>query len=179
MKKIIFILIAVTMLFSACNSNSEPSAKHDFFNVDFGMSTIELLEIEGEPYKEIPPSSDSNISVYWYTDKSVCGMSGVSPMYFIDENGINSMVVVFHSNYSDNKSYLTEYDTVKKNLISEWGEPIETIDRDDSFMHICSWGNKFLELYRRDDNSVTFQVTAYRQDYLDSHPNVTEAWTTE
>ena len=49
MKKIVFVLIAVTMLFTACNSNSEPSAKHDFLNVDFGISTIELLEIEGEP----------------------------------------------------------------------------------------------------------------------------------
>ena len=179
MKKIVFILIAVTMLFTACNSNSEPSEKHDFINVDFGMSTIELLEIEGEPYKEIPPSSNNNISTYWYNGKSVWGMSNVSTLYFIDENGVNSTVAVFNSSYSDNKSYLTEYDTVKKNLISEWGEPIEIIEKEDSFMNICSWGNKFLELYRNDTNSVIFQVTAYRQDYFDSHPHVTEAWTTE
>lgn len=178
MKKTVLILISVVMLFTACNSNAEPSAKHDFLNVDFGMGTIELLEIEGEPDREIP-ISDKNTSVYWYNGKSVWGMSDVSTLYFIDENGVNSMNAVFNSGYSDNKSYLTEYDAVKKNLISEWGEPIEIIEDDDNFKHICGWGNKFLELYRNDTNSVIFQVTAYRQDYFDSHPHVTEAWTTE
>ena len=106
-------------------------------------------------------------------------MSNVSTLYFIDENGVNSMVAVFNNSYSDNKSYLAEYDTVKEKLISEWGDPIEIIEKEDNFMNICSWGNKFLELYRNDTNSVIFQVTAYRQDYFDSHPHVTEAWTTE
>lgn len=180
MKKIVFILIAITMLFTACGSNAEPAAKHDFLNVDFGMSTIELLEIEGEADREFPPSpSGENVTIYWYKNKTVWGMQDVTLTYSIDENGVDTMGAVFHSNYSDNKSYLSEYNTVKKNLISEWGEPTEIIEKEDNFMNICSWGNKFLELYRNEDNSVIFQVAAYRQDYLDSHPNVTEAWTTE
>lgn len=179
MKKIVFILIALTMLFTACNSNAEPEVKHDFLNVDFGMSTVELLDVEGEPYKEIPPSSDNNISVYWYKYNSVWEMPDVSVTYFVDENGVSSMVAAFSSKYSDNKSYLTEYDTVKKNLISEWGEPIKLVGDEDNFVHICSWGNKFLELYRNEDNSIIFRVSAYRQDYLENNPQVTEAWKTE
>ena len=176
MKKIVFILIAVTMLFTACNS--QPSAKHDFLNVDFGMSTIELLEIEGEPDGDFLPST-SGTTRYSYKNRTAFGMQNVFLAYAVDENGVYQMGAVFHSSYSDNKSYLTEYDIVKKNLISEWGEPIEIIEKEDSLMNICSWGNKFLELYRREDNVVIFQVTAYRQDYFDSHPFVTEAWTTE
>lgn len=179
MKKIVLILIAVTMIFTACNSNTEPEAKHDFLNVDFGMSTIELLEIEGEPNREFPPSSEENVTIYWYSNKNVWGIQDVTLIYSIDENGIDTMAANFHSNYSDNKSYLTEYETVKKNLISEWGEPIETIENETPFKHICSWENKFLELYRRDDNSMSFRVSAYRQDYLENNPQVTEAWTTE
>lgn len=178
MKKIVFILFAVTMLFTACNS--EPSAKEDFLKVDLGMSTIELFDILGEPDTELPArTSNANLTIYWYDDRTAFDMQDVFLAFSVDENGIDTMGAVFHSSYSDNKSYLTEYETVKKKLISEWGKPIETIEKEDSFMNICSWGNKFLELYRREDNVVIFQVTAYRQDYLDSHPNVTEAWTTE
>lgn len=174
MKKIVFILIAVTMLFTACNS--KPSAKEDFLKVDLGMSTIELFDIFGEPDTELPARTTT---IYWYNDRTAFDMQDVFLAFAVDENGVNSMGAMFHSNYSDNKSYLIEYDSVKKKLISEWGKPIEIIEKEDSFMNICSWGNKFLELYRKEDNSVIFQVSAYRQDYLDSHPNVTEAWTTE
>lgn len=178
MKKIVFILITVTMLFTACNS--EPSAKHDFLNVDFGMSTIELLEIEGEPDMEIPPrSSNVNITRYWYNNKTVWEMQDVFLVFAVDENGVCQMGAEFQSNYSDNKSYLTEYETIKKKLISEWGEPVETIEEENTFKHICSWGNKFLVLYRKDDDSVEFYAVGYRQDYLENNPWTTEAWTTE
>lgn len=180
MKKIVFVLIVVTMLFTACNSNSKPSAKHDFLNVDFGMSTIELLEIEGEPDSEIssPPSSKKNISTYLYDGKNVWGMQDVTISYSVDENGVVAAYVGFSNTYSDNKSYLTEFEAVKKKLISEWGEPVETIEDENTFKHICSWGNKFLVLYRK-DNSMIFHVEGYRQDYFENSPWTTEEWTTE
>lgn len=178
MKKILFILIAVTMLFTACNS--KPSAKEDFLKVNLGMSTIELLDIFGEPDREILPLPDgNNITFYWYNNRVAFGMQDVHLSFAVDENGVCQMSADFHSNYSDNKSYLTEYDAVKKNLISEWGEPMDTIDDENSFKYICDWGNKFLVLYRKEDNSVDFFVSAYTQDYLDKNSWITEAWTTE
>lgn len=178
MKKIVFILIAITMLFTACNS--KPSAKEDFLKANLGMSTIELFDIFGEPDREIPPLTDgNNITVYWYNNRTAFEMQNVLLTFSVDESGVCSMAANFHSNYSDNKSYLTEFEAVKKQLISEWGEPVETIENESPFKHICSWGNKFLELYRRDDNSVTFHVSVYRSEYLEDNPWVTEAWATE
>ncbi len=176
MKKMVFVFITAVMLFSSCSSNSEPSAKRDFFNVDFGMSTIELFDIEGKPDKEHP---NAKISMYNYFNRVFLGMPNSTMSYLVDKNGVLSGSVGFNNVYSDNKSYITEYENVKEKLISEWGDPIETIDNEDSFMHICSWGNKFLELYRKDDNSVIFSVSAYRQEYIDDNAWVTEAWTNQ
>lgn len=178
MKKILFILIAVTMLFTACNS--KPSAKEDFLKVNLGMSTIELLDIFGEPDREIPPSSSGeNITFYWYNNRTAFDMQNVRLSFAVDENGVCQMGAGFQTNYSDNKSYLTEYEAIKKKLLSEWGEPIETTENENNFKYICDWENKFLVLYRKEDNSVDFFVSAYTQDYLDKNSWITEAWTTE
>ena len=180
MKKIVFILIAVTMLFTACNSNPEPSTKEDFLKVDLGMSTIELLDIFGEPDREILPLPDgNNITFYWYNNRTAFDMQDVHLSFAVDENGVCSTAANFHSNYSDNKSYLTEYEAVKKKVVSEWGDPIETTEDENNFKYICDWGNKFLVLYRKEDNSVVFYVSAYTQDYLEKNSWIKEAWTTE
>ena len=70
MKKIMFILIAVTMLFTACNSTVE---HHDFRNIDFGMGSIELLEIEGEPDFDSPADSPNDIALYDYFHREAFG----------------------------------------------------------------------------------------------------------
>lgn len=164
MKKIMFILIAVTMLFTACNSTAE---HHDFLNIDFGMSSIELLEIEGEPDVEFPVNDD--ITLYSYFEREVFGVGNATLAYYVDINGVGGANIVYNNQYPDNKSYLLEYQTIKENLIAEWGKPTEVSESDENFNYSCSWGIKFLELYRDEDNSVILKVRAYQQDYYESY----------
>lgn len=179
MKKMLVTLFSSIIIFCACNSNTSTVEHHDFFNIDFGMSTVELLEIEGEPYKEIKIDNKS-MTAYWYKDRNILGTENAGLQYFVDENGIASAYVTFGSKYSDNKSYVIEYNTVKQNLISEWGEPIEIMENEADFKYFCSWGNKFLELYKNEgDSSPVFWVEGFRSDYLEGNPQVTENWTTE
>ena len=164
MKKIVFILIAVTMLFTACNSNSPSSAKHDFRNIDFGMSTIELFEIEGEPDDEFV---GDDLAWYSYENKEAFGVKNVSIEYRTDENGVCYAKADFQNEYADNKSYITEYNTVKKNLISAWGEP-QNIDEDEEKLQFnCSWENKFLTLNINPEDEAFFQLSVFSNDYLD------------
>lgn len=166
MKKIVVILIAVTMLFTACNSNSASSSKHDFRDVDFGMSTIELFEIEGEPDDEIT----HGIAWYFYKNREAFGLNNVELQYHVDENGVGWAHANFQNEYADNKSYIMEYNTVKENLISAWGEP-EKIDEDEEkFDFICTWdtGYKQLSLNKNSEGNVVFTADAFSPEYIKS-----------
>lgn len=165
MKKIMFVLIAVTMLFTACKSTAE---HHDFRNIDFGMGSIELLEIEGEPYVEFP-ANDDGIHIYNYDNRQSFGIDNAYLVYYVDINGVASAYAMYTNKYADNKSYLTEYQTIKENLIAEWGKPTEVSESEDDFNYLCSWGTKFLEMYRDENNAVKLQVRAYRPDYYESY----------
>ena len=94
MKKIVVILIAVTMLFTACSSNSASSSKHDFRDVDFGMSTIELFEIEGEPDDEI---TGDDLSIYYYNNREAFGVENAMLQYHVDKNGVGLVNVTFQN----------------------------------------------------------------------------------
>ena len=171
MKKIVFILIAVTMLFTACNSNSPSSAKHDFRDIDFGMSTIELSEIEGEPDNEI---TGDNLTTYYYSNKEVFGVKNAVIEYSIYENGVGGVCAKFQNEYADNKSYITEYNTVKKNLISAWGEPEKITEDEAEFNFQCSWdsGKKQLNLNKNSTENIMFRVEVYSSDYLEYTHNL-------
>lgn len=165
MKKIVLILIAVTMLFTACNSNTEPTAKHDFRDVDFGMSTIELLEIEGKPDDE---HQYDDLAVYVYENREAFGVENALLQYQIDKSGVGWANVTFQNEYADNKSYITEYNIVKKNLIAVWGEPESTIENEDEFKFSCTWGHKSLSLNRNSEDKAFISVTACSNDYLEA-----------
>lgn len=162
MKKIMFILIAIVMLFTACNSTAE---HHDFRNIDFGMSSIELLETEGEPDFDSP----GDIALYDYFEREAFGIENALLAYYVDINGVGAAYAVYAHEYPDNKSYLIEYQTIKENLIADWGKPTEVSESEDNFNYLCSWGTKFLEMYRDKENNVTLQVRAYRPDYYESY----------
>lgn len=162
MKKIMFVLIAVIMLFTACKSTAE---HHDFRNIDFGMGSIELLEIEGEPDFNSP----GDIALYDYFEREAFGVGNATLAYYVDINGVGGAYAVYNSQYTDNKSYQIEYQTIKENLIADWGKPAEVSESEDDFNYLCSWGTKFLEMYRDEDNAVTLQVRAYRPDYYESY----------
>lgn len=164
MKKIMFVLIALTMLFTACHSTVE---RHDFRNIDFGMGSIELLEIEGEPDVEFPANDD--VYVYNYDKKQSFGIDNAYLVYYADINGVASAYAIYTNEHPDNKSYLIEYQTIKENLIADWGKPAEVSESEDDFNYLCSWGTKFLEMYRDEDNAVKLQVRAYRPDYYESY----------
>lgn len=165
MKKIVLILIAVTMLFTACNSNAS-AAKHDFRDVDFGMSTIELFEIEGEPDDE---HIYGNYADYSYENREAFGVKNAVIEYNIYEKGVGGVAAVFQNEYADNKSYITEYNTVKKNLISAWGEPEKITEDEAEFNFHCSWdsGKKQLNLNKDSEDDIIFRVEAYSPDYLE------------
>lgn len=169
MKKIVVILIAVTMLFTACNSNSASSSKHDFRDVDFGMSTIELFEIEGEPDDK---RQSDDLSVYVYENREAFGVENALIQYQIDKNGVGWANVTFQNRYADNKSYVTEYNIVKKNLIAVWGEPESITENEDEFKFSCTfsctYGHKSLSLSRNPADKAFISVTACSNDYLEA-----------
>ena len=162
MKKIVFILIAVVMLFTACNSNSSSPSKHDFNNVDFGMSTIELFEIEGEPDDEL--RSDDRVT-YFYSNKEAFGVKNVNLNYWVDENGIVFAYAMFQNDYADDKSYIVEYNTVKKNLIAALGEPESIVEDETELNFRCTWENQLLTLNRNSNGGVLIQVTAHSPNF--------------
>lgn len=159
MKKIMFVLVAVIMLFTACNSTVE---RHDFRNIDFGMSTIELFEIEGEPDDEL--TSDDRVT-YFYNGKEAFGVKNVNLNYWVDKNGVVLAYAMFQNDYADNKSYITEYNTVKKNLIAALGEPESIVEDEAEFNFRCSWENQLLTLHRTSNGGVFFQVTAHSPNF--------------
>ena len=163
MKKIMFILIAVTMLFTACKSTAE---HHDLRNIDFGMSSIELLEIEGEPDDELVYGDYAN---YSYENKEAFGVKNVVIEYSVYNYGVGYAKATFQNEYADNKSYITEYNTVKKSLIATWGEPEDIYENEieNEIEFRCSWdlGKKQLSLNRNSEGDAYFRVTAFSSDY--------------
>ncbi|MCX4257971.1 MAG: hypothetical protein OSJ54_13735 [Oscillospiraceae bacterium] len=167
MKKILIVLslIMSMVMFASCGADAA-AEKHDFRNVDFGMGSIELLEIEGKPDFEFP---DDDIAVYDYYNRETFGISNANIAYYVDVDGVGSAYAVYNNTYTDNKSYQIEYQTIKKNLIAEWGKPMTVSETDEEFNYFCSWDTKFLEMYREEDNSVKLWVRAYRPDYYESY----------
>ncbi len=129
MKKAVIILslIMSMMIFSSCNTKNQ---KHDFRNVDFGMSSIELIEIEGEPDDDL---IGDDLSIYYYKDREAFGVKNALIEYHIDKNGIGWVSANFQNEYADDKSYITEYNTIKKNLIAAWGEPDSITENENEF----------------------------------------------
>lgn len=165
MKKIIIVLSLAMSLFmlASCSSGINTSAeKHDFRNVDFGMTVAELIAAEGEPDQQI---SDD---IYTYFDREVYGIPHTTLTYYIDENGLGSIRAEFTNNYDDDKSYIKEYNTVKENFIKEWGEPNSVSEDESRFSFNCFWNGNPLTLYKTDDGTIRFLFTAYNNTNNDS-----------
>ena len=163
MKKAVIILslIMLMMIFSSCNTKNQ---KHDFRNVDFGMSSIELIEIEGEPDDDL---IGDDLSIYYYKDREAFGVKNALIEYHIDKNGIGWVSANFQNEYADDKSYITEYNTIKKNLIAAWGEPDSITENENEFNFRCTWENKSLYLNRNSENEAFLGVVACSSDYLE------------
>lgn len=156
MKKILIVLslIMSMIMFASCGSDAA-AKKHDFRNVDFGMTAAELIAAEGEPDQQL---SDD---MYTYLDREVYGIPHTTLKYEIDESGLWSIRAIFTNEYSDDKQYITEYNTIKDNFTKEWGKP-EVISEDESrFSFKCFWNNNPLVLSKTDDGKIMFQFTAW------------------
>lgn len=116
MKKIFLIALTAVMIFTACSSNK---AIHDFVSVDFGMSTIEVIDAFGEPDK----SSSIEDGMLFYYDKTVFGVANTHVAYTIKENGLAFVFCAYLNQYADLKSYQQEADIIKQNMIIAYGEP--------------------------------------------------------
>ena len=146
MKKI-FVILSVIMsmfMFASCGDNSQ---KHDFSKVDLGMSTDELIATVGEPDQKF---SD----MYTYVDKEVYGIPHTTLTYEIDDSGVCTIHATFNNQYNDDKSYIKDYNTMKKNLIKEWGEPTGISEDEAEFNFMCYWKYSGLTLSKDDDGSV-------------------------
>lgn len=165
MKKILIVLSLIISIFllASCG-NGAAAEKHDFRNVDFGMSTIELFEIEGEPDDDL---IGDDLSIYYYKDREAFGVKNALIEYHIDKNGIGWVSANFQNEYADNKSYITEYNTIKKNLIAVWGEPDNITENEEEFNFICTWENKSLFLNRNSEDEAFLRVVACSSDYLE------------
>lgn len=159
MKKIFVILSLVMSLavFASCGTKAS-AEKHDFRNVDFGMSTVELFEIEGDPDSEL--SLDSMVT-YYYNNREVFGVSNADIAYFVDVDGVTGAYVDYQNTYVDNKSYQIEYQTIKKNLIDELGNPVSISENDEEFNYSCSWDTIVLEMYKKENNTVKLWVRVH------------------
>jgi len=165
MKKIVIILTVIMSIamFASCSKNTA-AEKHDFRNVDFGMSTIELFEIEGEPDDDL---IGDDLSIYYYKDREAFGVKNALIEYHIDKNGIGWVSANFQNEYADDKSYITEYNTIKKNLIAVWGEPDSITENENEFNFRCTWENKSLSLNRNSEDKAFLSVVACSSTYLD------------
>ncbi len=149
MKKTVIILslIMSMIMFASCGNNTA-AEKHDFRNVDFGMTAAELIAAEGEPDEQFP-------DMYTYLDREVYGVPHATLTYEFDENGVCSARTEFNNEYSDEKSYIDEYNTVKENLTKEWGEPSGLSEDESEFKFMCFWKYNYLMLLKDDDGSVS------------------------
>lgn len=166
MKKffVVLSLIMSMALFSSCGANTA-AEKHDFRNVDFGMTAAELISAEGEPDQQLPSGT---YCIYTYLDKEVYGIPHTTLKYDIDDSSLWEIRAEFTNSYDDDSLYIKDYNTVKGNLIKEWGEP-DYISEDDSQIKMrCRWGQSSLELIKKDDNTIKFELTSYDPAKIDS-----------
>lgn len=158
MKKILIVLsLIMSMIMLASCGNDAATEKHDFRNVDLGMTAVELIAAEGEPDQQF---SD----MYTYLDKKVCGVSHATLTYELDESGVCSIRAEFTNEYSDDKSYINEYNTIKENLIKEWGEPDGISEDDTEFKFMCFWKYNYLMLLKNDDGSVSLSCECFQSN---------------
>ena len=161
MKKI-FVILSVIMsmvVFASCGTDTA-AEKHDFRNVDLGMSTVELFEIEGDPDSGLPSDQVASfkIAAYSYYGREAFGVGNADITYFVDGNGVTGAMAVYQNTYADYKSYQMEYQTIKENLIAEWGEPISVSENDEEFNYSCIWDNKNLDMFLEEDETVKLWV---------------------
>lgn len=156
MKKILIVLslIMSMVMFASCG-NGNAAEKHDFRNVDFGMTAAELIAAEGEPDQQL---SDD---MYTYFDREVYGVPHTTLTYYIDESGLNSIRAEFTNSYDDDSSYIKDYNIVKEKLIKEWGKPDSVSEDESQFSFNCFWNGDPLALYKTDDGTIKFLFTAY------------------
>lgn len=155
MKKIFIAILSAVMLMTACSSG-KPS--HDFINVDFGMSTLEIIEAEGEPSVY---SSKENGLLY-YDNKTVFGVNNAQIKYRIDENGLTFIICDYQNQYADLKSYQQEAEIIKENMIAIYGEPSSQDDSSvmwDGSDNSFGWGSFLLLMPNEESTNIT--ITAY------------------
>lgn len=155
MKKIFIAILSAVMLMTACSSG-KPS--HDFLNVDFGMSTLEIIEVEGEASEFSAPES----GLLYYENKTVFGVDNAKITYTIDESGLTFIICDYQNQYADLKSYQQEAEIIKENMTTIYGEPSSQDDSSvmwDGTDINAGWAS-FL-LLMPDEESTNITIMAY------------------
>lgn len=164
MKKIILAIMSAVILLTACKS-TQP---YTFDLINLGMSTIEVKEALGEPSLELPMTSGEgpDISLINYEKQTFFGVDNAYVSIYIDESGVMSAYAQYQNKYVDNGSYLSEYNTIKENLISTLGKPQKIQEDADNFNYRCEWSNNFLTMEKLEDGSVKLWAYVIRSDHI-------------
>lgn len=116
MKKIMFVLIAVVILFTACNNNVNPVEKYS--NVNFGMTKDEVTKALGAPN-----AIDNEFgATYEYSNQKWFGLKGEnSTKYIFNDDDLLYSVMVFYKMDSP-EQYQDAYSSVKKEIANYYSE---------------------------------------------------------
>ncbi|MGN0602734.1 MAG: hypothetical protein ACI4I2_02045 [Oscillospiraceae bacterium] len=164
MKKIILTIMSAVIFLTACKS-IQP---YTFDSINLEMSTIEVKEMLGEPSLEFPMTSEKGTDIYLidYENQTVFGVDNAYVSIYIDESGVMSAYAQYQNQYVDNGSYLSEYNTIKENLISTLGKPQKIQEDADNFNYRCEWSNNFLTMEKLEDGNVKLWAYVIRSDHI-------------
>lgn len=165
MKRIILAVMSAVILFTACKKTQS----YAFDPINLEMSTIEVKQILGDPDYELPAmtsESGKEVSLLGYDNQTFFGVSNAYVSVYIDEDGVKSAYAQYQNKYTDKASYLTEYNTIKENLISILGKPDKIQEDAENFNYLCEWSNNFLTMEKTDDQDVKLWAYIIRSDYL-------------
>lgn len=152
MKKNMFVLIAVIMLFTACNKNVNPVEKYS--SVNFGMTKDEVTKALGTPNT----IDNEFVTTYEYSNQKWFSLKGVNlTQYNFNNDNLLYSVMVFYK--MDNpEQYQDAYSSVKKEIANYYSEAEITENN-----NICSISDNdfFAIIFYTEDESANYGLTVH------------------
>lgn len=162
MKKIVFILIAVVMLFTACNKNSNPVEKYS--GVHFGMTKDEVTKALGAP-KIIDNEAGTS---YEYANQKWFGLKGEnSTQYIFNNDDVLYSIMIFYK-MDSSEQYKNSYSSVKNEITSYY--PASSVTENDYFCSISDTDFFAMIIYTEIENANYGLVVHLEQKNLATEP---------
>lgn len=152
MKKIMLVLIAVIMLFTACSKNVNPIEKYS--NVHFGMTKDEVTKALGTP-KIV--DNEAGMS-YEYANQKWFGLKGEnSTQYIFNDDDLLYSIMVFYK-MDNSEQYKTAYSAVKNEITNYYSESNVTENN-----NICSISENdfFAMIFYTENESANYGLAVH------------------